>query len=176
MLVVDLHALSRVDALDFGHEVLLDRGTTADREYVGRVQRTFVQLGTDFDLVTGLDDEAGTRREACRLLSSPLASVTVTVADFSDCSVEHLAGDLAHLSETLRLAGLEQLDHSGQTLGDVLSGDTTGVEGTHRELGSRLADRLGGNRADRIADLHQRTGGRAKRRNRSGKHRARPHT
>src|SRR5439155_13293644 len=33
------------------------------------------------------------------------------------------------------------------------TGDTTGVEGTHGELRARLTDRLGGDDADRLADV-----------------------
>ena len=36
---------------------------------------------------------------------------------------------------------------------DVLTGHTTGVEGTHRELGSRLTDRLRGDDADGLAEI-----------------------
>ena len=36
---------------------------------------------------------------------------------------------------------------------------TTGVEGTHRQLGAGLADGLGGDDADRLADVHQLAGG-----------------
>ena len=41
----------------------------------------------------------------------------------------------------------------GQAVGDVVTRHTTGVEGTHRELGAGLADRLGGDDADRLADV-----------------------
>src|SRR6185503_4510264 len=45
-----------------------------------------------------------------------------------------------------------------ETVRDVLSGDAAGVERPHRELGARLADRLGGDDAYRLADLHQTPG------------------
>jgi hypothetical protein len=38
---------------------------------------------------------------------------------------------------------------------DVLTRHTTGVEGTHRQLGAGLTDRLGGDDADRLADVHR---------------------
>ena len=70
-----------------------------------------------------------------------------------------LAGDLGDLGLAFRLAGLEQLDDSRQTVGDVTAGDTAAVEGTHGQLGARLADRLGGDDADRVAQLGQFAGG-----------------
>ena len=42
---------------------------------------------------------------------------------------------------------------------DVLTGDTTGVEGTHRQLRAGLADRLRGDDADGLADVDQLAGG-----------------
>src|SRR5690606_7157653 len=46
------------------------------------------------------------------------------------------------------------------TLGDVVGrGHTTGVEGPHRQLGAGLTDRLGGDDADRLADVDELAGG-----------------
>ena len=58
-----------------------------------------------------------------------------------------------------RRASLEQLDDAGQTAGDVLAGDATGVERPHRQLGAGLTDRLGGDDADRLAELDALAGG-----------------
>ena len=44
-------------------------------------------------------------------------------------------------------------------MGDVLTGDTTGVEGTHGELGARLADGLGGDHAHGFSELDVLVGG-----------------
>ena len=38
----------------------------------------------------------------------------------------------------------EKLDDTRQTVRDVFTSHTTGVEGAHRQLGSRLANRLSG--------------------------------
>src|SRR2546429_1474740 len=88
-------------------------------------------------------------------------------------NLELLLGDHAHLARALLAdylelpvdlgddglalgdASPEQLLHAGWALGDVNAGYPTGVEGTHRQLCARLADRLGGDDADRLADLDQ---------------------
>jgi hypothetical protein len=71
----------------------------------------------------------------------------------------HPAGGLGDRGLALGGAGLEQLDHTRQTLGDVVTGHTTGVEGTHRQLGAGLTDRLGRDDADGLADVDQLAGG-----------------
>ena len=48
----------------------------------------------------------------------------------------------------LGVAGFEKLLHPGQAAGDVPTGDSAGVEGTHGELRARLADALRGYDAD----------------------------
>ena len=53
-------------------------------------------------------------------------------------------------------AGLEQFFHPGETDGDVgYVCHAAGVEGAHGELGAGLADALGGNDADSLADFHR---------------------
>src|SRR3954453_1282497 len=64
-----------------------------------------------------------------------------------------LAADLRERRRALRVACLEDLDDTRQTVRDVRTGDTAGVERPHRQLRARLADRLRGDDADRVADL-----------------------
>ena len=93
------------------------------------------------------------RARRCRLSS------TAVVADDGDAAAVLLVGDADHARRAgqdglaLRGAGLEQLDDAGQTVGDVLTGDTAGVEGPHGQLRAGLADGLGGDDADRLAEL-----------------------
>ena len=69
------------------------------------------------------------------------------------------AGRLRDRGDTLGRTRLEELDDTRQTLGDVVTGHTTGVEGTHRQLGAGLTDGLGGDDADRLTDVDQLAGG-----------------
>ena len=56
----------------------------------------------------------------------------------------------------LGLAAFKQLNDSGKTLGNILRvGDTAGVEGTHGQLGTGLADGLGGDNAHGFAHRHR---------------------
>ncbi len=87
------------------------------------------------------------------------------VADDGDPAAVVLLDDADHArgpgqdGGALGGAGLEQLDHAGQAVGDVLTGDTAGVEGTHGQLRPGLTDRLGGDDADRLAELDVLVGG-----------------
>src|ERR687883_551498 len=68
------------------------------------------------------------------------------------------AGQLGDRGLALGDTGLEELHHTRQTVGDVLTRDSTRVEGAHGQLGAGLTDRLGGDDADRLADVHQLAG------------------
>ena len=64
----------------------------------------------------------------------------------------NLAVDLVDDGHMLGLAALEQLLHAGKTLGDVVgAGNAAGVEGTHGQLGARLANGLSGDNAHGLA-------------------------
>ena len=67
--------------------------------------------------------------------------------------------DLADRGLALGDARLEELLDARQALRDVLAGDAAGVERSHGQLRARLADRLGGDDPDRLAELHQPSGG-----------------
>ena len=69
------------------------------------------------------------------------------------------AVDVADLGLALGHAGLEQLLDARQTGGDVQAGDAAGVERAHGQLRAGLADGLGGDDADRLADADQLAGG-----------------
>ena len=69
------------------------------------------------------------------------------------------AADLGERRRALRVACLEDLDDARETVRDVRAGDAAGVERPHRQLRARLADRLRGDDADRVADLAHLAGG-----------------
>ena len=69
------------------------------------------------------------------------------------------AVDVADLGLALGDPGLEQLLDARQALRDVLAGDAAGVERPHGQLRAGLADGLGGDDADRLADADHLAGG-----------------
>ena len=69
------------------------------------------------------------------------------------------AADLDERRGTLRVPRLEDLDDTREAVRDVGAGDAARVERPHRQLRARLADRLRGDDADRIADLAHLAGG-----------------
>src|SRR3954452_594646 len=108
------------------------------------------------DLV-GLDEVAGCREQlgAIRQLDRGVERLAARHLDLAArLAVDDLddAVDVADLGLALGDARLEQLFDTRQALRDVLAGDAAGVERPHRELRARLADGLGGDDADRLAD------------------------
>src|SRR5665647_1122212 len=71
----------------------------------------------------------------------------------------HRGLGLGDRSHALGGARIEELDHMRQTLRDVIARHTNGVEGAHRQLGAGLANGLGGDDADRLADVDHLAGG-----------------
>ena len=70
------------------------------------------------------------------------------------------ASGLVHLGFDLRATCFEEFLNTRQTLGNIgCRGRTTGVEGTHRQLGTGLTNRLGSDNTDGLADIHLLAGG-----------------
>src|SRR5690606_17657309 len=63
-----------------------------------------------------------------------------------------------HERRTLRLTGLDELLNTRETRRDVGAGHATGVERAHRQLRTRLTDRLRGDHADGLTETDNLTG------------------
>src|SRR4051812_42567527 len=152
VLVVDVHALGLVDLLHLLDEVALGLGPAAELEQVVRVQRALVELAARVDVLALGHEQARPARERvavllARVVGHDHGEGLVGLLDVDD------AGVLGDLREALRLARLEELHDARQAVRDVRAGDAAGVERPHGQLRARLADRLRGDDADRVADL-----------------------
>src|SRR5581483_7408372 len=159
VLVVDLDALALVDLLYLADEVQLGLGRALQREQVGRVLRALV------DRIPGLDQAAvrDQQARAPRQLELDRIGELTVLADLGRRDRDlgatlggldlDLSRDARQQGGALRVPRLEDLDDSREAVRDVRAGDTAGVERPHRQLRARLADRLRGDDADRVADL-----------------------
>ena len=160
VLVVDRHALAAVHLLDLVHQVLLGLADTEDAQHLLRVGRALGQLLADLDVVALADEQARPLADGVLLDLGAVVRGDQDLLGLVGLLDRDPAGGLGDRRTALGLTRLEQLDHTGQTLRDVVGrGHTTGVEGTHRQLRAGLTDRLGGDDADRLADVDELAGG-----------------
>src|SRR5690606_27848354 len=170
VLVVDAHTLGAVHLLHLANQVQLGFPRTHHAQHLVRVDRTFQQLLADVDVVAVLQLAFGAvhvdHREALALRQLVVDDlVAAVVRDDGDLPVPVVvlqadaARSIGDRGLALRDAGLEQLLHTRQTGGDVVTGHTTLVERAHRQLRTGLTDRLRGDDADGLADVHQLAGG-----------------
>src|SRR5206468_1700515 len=150
VLVVNRHALVPVHLLDLVDQVLLGLADALDLQQLLGILGTLDQGVAGGDLLALGDEHAAEVAGGDRV-----ALLGAVVADDGDRAALGLvvgdaddAGRAGQDRLALGRAGLEELDDARQTVGDVLTGDTTGVERPHGELRARLADGLGGDDAD----------------------------
>src|SRR5215204_3914667 len=158
VLVVDVHALLPVDLLHLVDQVALGCGAPAAVAEV--VLQDLVRIDGPFRdrgirPYLGALDELGLEELALDRVR-PLLAIWLGDNDLDlPVGVGLLQGDdavdVGEGSLGLRMPGLEELDDPGQAGRDVLAGDAAGMEGAHRKLGARLADRLGRDDADGLA-------------------------
>src|SRR4028118_1049799 len=160
VLVVDRHALAAVDLLDLAHQVQLHLARAHDPQHLVRVHRTLGELLADLDVGTVLDPQPRPTRQ---LVVDDLVGAVVRgdgqLAELLAVLDPDAAGQLGDRGLALGAAGPGELHPTRPAVGDVLTRDTTGVEGAHRQLGAGLTDRLGGDDADRLADVDELAGG-----------------
>ena len=130
MLVRDGHALETVDLLDLVDEVHLQLALAEHLEDVVRVTRAVDERVTGAEAFAFLHVDVDTARNAV-LLFLPVVGRDVDLAlTLGDVAEADRAVDLGDDRRIAGLAGLEELDDSRQTAGDVL-----GTGGLTRDLG-----------------------------------------
>ena len=159
VLVVDVDALGLVDLLDLLRRGRArspsGRGSAAGRRGTATPPRAASPASTLSPCLTSRRAR-GWSLYAC---SSPLASVIVTRISLSVSSIATLPSTSAISAMPFGLRASNSSTTRGRPWVMSSAGDTAGVEGAHGQLGAGLADRLGGDDADRVAELDHRAGG-----------------
>ena len=168
VLIVDRHTLRAVHALHALNEVLLHGTLTgdvlavlggADLEDVLRVERSREERLAELNVISVCDEQGGTLQDRVRLLFGAVVRHEENTTALLGVLDHDAACGLGDRGRTLRGTCFEELLHAGQTLRDVVSRrGTTGVEGTHRQLGTGLTNRLCRDDADGLADVDALTG------------------
>src|SRR6476620_11496213 len=168
VLVVDRHALSAVDLLDLLDEVDLHLAGTLDAKHLVRVGGAFHQLLAHLDVVAVGEQPLGAVvvLEHLQALTTGelvvdhfLATIVGNDGDLVEALAlleAHATGDVGARRLVPRNPGLEEFLHAGQTTHDVAATRNTAlVERTHGQLRAGFADGLGGDDADRLADVDE---------------------
>ena len=137
----------------------MHRTRVKDAQNIMRIERTFVELEALCHFLTVGHADAGRRRQ---LIGTHVAGLRIydinrlngRALGFLD--VDNTA-DFSQRCRLLGLARLKQLFNSRKTLRNIRTSNAAGMERTHGQLRTRLADGLRSNDTDRFALANQRT-------------------
>ena len=167
VLVVDLDALRLVDLLHLADEVQLGRASSPCSASSSAGLREPSLSGSPGSTTLARSSTSSRVRRGSWYSTGSASSPSVVELGRDDRDLRaalglldlDAAGDLGERRGALRVPRLEDLDDARQAVRDVRAGDAAGVERPHRQLRARLADRLRGDDADRVADLAHLAGG-----------------
>ena len=153
MLIVDIYTLETVYSLYFLDHIILYCTQSLDSQDIMRINTTFRQLVSGLQLHTVLNLDSGTvRNQVCLGFSCLIVgdnNLTLLLCIVDRCGSRKLCDDC----KSLRLSCLEKLLDTRKTLRDIVTGNSTRMESTHRKLCTRLTDRLCGDDSDRLSNL-----------------------
>src|SRR5919108_793724 len=120
VLVVDRHTLRVVHLLDLADQVDLDGTLAQDAQHVVRVGGTHGELLAHLDVLALADQESGALRDRVRRLVAAVVRGDDDLLGLLGLLDPDAAGGLGDRGDALRGTGLEELDDTRQTLGDVV--------------------------------------------------------
>ena len=134
MLVGDGHALQAIDFLDFVHQIGLQFLFAEHGQDVVRVKRAIHERFACLDALALLHVDVHAPRDRVFLLRAVIGLHIEFALTLGDLTELDRAIDFADDRGLMRLTGLEELDHTRQTTGDVL-----GASGFPRDLGQNIS-------------------------------------
>ena len=149
--IVDFNALGFIDTEYLLHEVVTRSGRPADTQDIVRGQRAVLQLRALGDDVAVVHAQAGVRHRVDHVVPLIIKKKNVEQAALGRLFEADLTADLGEGRHLLGTARLKQFLDSRKTLGDIAARNAAGVEGSHRQLRTGLADGLGRDDTDRLA-------------------------
>ena len=153
MLVIDVNTLRAIHFLDFLHQILLNLQHSLYCEDIMGIHWAFCNAVASLHFGAILHPAASAVRNDVRYF--PIGSVDNRFLHALGLHNAHGTINLTDDGLTLRLAGLEEFFHPGQTSGDIVAGNSTCMEGSHGELRTRFANGLGSDNSNRFSRIHQ---------------------
>ena len=157
MTILNLYTLQTVYTLNFRNHVILYCLGALDLQKIVRVDGTLGENITGLEYLSIHDLQSGTIRNEVGLR---LASLRIRDDNLSllRCFLDlYDTRNLSKNCKSLRSTSLEKLLDSRKTLCDITTRNTTGMEGSHRKLSTRLTDGLCSDDTDGLADLYRLT-------------------
>ncbi len=158
MLIININTLQPVYTLYFLDHIVLYGAQSLDPQDIVRIHTTLCQLVAGLQYRPVLNLDPGTVWDQICLGFPGLIvrydnfSLLLGIVDIRD------TGKLRDDCKTLRLSRLKELLDTGKTLCDVVTGNTSRMEGSHGKLCTRLSDRLCRDDTDSLSDLYRLSG------------------
>ena len=159
MLIIDFYTLKSVYSLYLTKQVILNRTRSLNFKDIMWINTTFGELITGFNVLAILNVRlnSGIKRNEVGL---GIAALIISDDNFSLLLGIVNLGNTAELGDdckSLRLTSLEKLLNSRKTLRNIVTGNTTAMEGSHGKLCTRLTDGLCSDNTYCLADLYSLT-------------------
>ena len=158
MLIRNVHTLQSVHSLNLTKHIILYCANPLNLQQVMRIYASFCQLVAGFQHLPIQHLDTGTIRNQICLGFTCLIIGNNYFTFFLGVTQLRLAAKLSDNGKTFGFPGLKKFLHTGKTLCDVITGHTTCMERSHRQLSTRLANGLGRNDSHRFSHLHRLTG------------------
>lgn len=151
--IVDFNALGFIDTEYLLHEVVTRSGRPADTQDIVRIEGPFSQAVAHFHMIAVGNMKFGPIWNMVGIFRAIFAGDDDKTAIFLFLDAD---GSCRFAEDTrmFRFPCFEELFDTRKTLGNIVStGNAARMERTHRELGARFPDGLGGNGPDSFADF-----------------------
>ena len=158
MLIGNINTLQTVNSLYFTDHVILYGTDSLDLQKVMRIYTTFGKFITGLQYRTVCDLDTGSVRDQVSLGLSVFRIGNDNFTLLLGILNRSYAAKFCNNCKSLRLTCFKKLLDTGKTLCDIITGNTTGMEGTHGQLCTGFTDGLCCNNTNCFTNLNRFTG------------------